>query len=556
MTILAGRYDLGESIGRGGMAKVFKATDTRLDRVVAIKVLAPELAGDQAFVGRFQREALAAARLNHPNIVSVYDSGSVGDVHFLVMEYVQGRTLAEVLSQDGRLLPERAMEIAESVASALAAAAAAGIVHRDIKPGNIMITPRGDVRVMDFGIARMDSQQTVAQTQAVMGTASYLSPEQAQGGPVDARSDIYSLGVVLYEMLTGRTPFQGDTAVAVAMQHVQDQPVPPSQVATGIPAALDSIVLRALAKNPANRYPTADEFRRDLESARLGQHIAAPAVLPPSETQVLPTAGAPEYIEGPSGGSRWGLGILIAVILIAFGVGAFLLGRDLLGGGSSSPTPSGSPGGGKVTIPDVLGMTPSEAQVSINEAGLVLGDTRYRQTDSVAPGVVFKQDPAADQSVAEGTTVNIVVSEKPTESPSPEAGTVPDVRGMTKNEAKQAITAAGFTLGTVTNESSDTVPAGEVFKQDPKSGVQYQEQGPVDITVSTGKSTVTVPDLSCMTTARATQKLAELGLDMSIVAPPTPDPACPAANRVGSQDTPPGSEVEPGATIDVHVSGP
>lgn len=556
MTMLAGRYELGEALGRGGMAKVFKATDTRLDRTVAVKVLAPELAGDHAFVERFQREAQAAARLNHPNIVGVYDSGSAGDVHYMVMEYVQGRTLADVLAQDGRLLPERAMEIAEAVASALSAAAAAGIVHRDIKPGNIMITPRGDVRVMDFGIARMDSQQTVAQTQSVIGTASYLSPEQARGAPLDPRSDIYSLGVVLYEMLTGRAPFVGDSAVAVAMQHVQDQPVPPSQVAPGITPALDSIVLRALAKNPDNRYPTADEFRRDLESARLGQHVGAPAVLPPSETQVLPTADSPEYIEGPSAGSRWGIGILIALVLLAFGAGAFALGRNLLGGGSSSPTPSGSPGGNRVSIPNLQGMTPSAAQEALNAAGLILGETKYRQTDTVPPGVVFKQDPAAEQSVPEGTTVNIVVSEAVSESPTPAAGTVPDVRGMTQSQAKKAITAAGFTLGTVTQETSTTVPAGEVFKQDPKPGVQYQENEPVDITVSSGKSTVTVPDLSCMTTSKATQELAKLDLNLSIVDPPSPDPACPAANKVGSQDTPPGSEVEPGSTVEVHVSGP
>jgi serine/threonine protein kinase len=309
MTTLAERYELGEPIGRGGMAKVFRATDTRLGRTVAIKVLAPEFARNQDFVQRFQREATAAARLNNPNIVGVYDSGSAGDVHFMVMEYVEGRTLAEVLVQDGRLLPERAMEIADHVAQALTAAAAAGIVHRDIKPGNIMLTADGQVKVMDFGIARMDTGQTVAQTQAVMGTASYLSPEQAQGSPLDTRSDLYSLGVVLYEMLTGRPPFSGDTAVSVAMQHVQDSATPPSQVAAGVPPALDAVVMRALAKNPANRYQSAEEFRHDLEKARLGQQIAAPAVMPSSTTQVLPAAGAPELIEPPSSAGKWGIGL-------------------------------------------------------------------------------------------------------------------------------------------------------------------------------------------------------------------------------------------------------
>lgn len=555
MTTLAGRYELAGEIGQGGMAKVFKAIDKRLGRPVAVKVLAPALAHDQAFVARFQREAQAAARLNHANIVGVFDSGSVGDVHYIVMELVEGRTLTEVLAQDGRILPERATEIAGSVCSALTAAHAAGIVHRDIKPGNIMLTSRGEVKVMDFGIARMDTGQTVAQTAAIMGTASYLSPEQAQGGPVDARSDIYSAGVVLYEMLTGKPPFAGDSAVSVAMQHVQGDPRPPSHAAPGIPPALDSIVMRAMSKNAANRYQTADSFRRDLESARLGQRIAAPVVMPPEPTQILPTAASPEMIEPPSGG-RWGLWVLVILILAAFVLGAFLLGRDLLGGAKSSPTPSA--GVEKVAVPKLLGMSRSDAQAALNAVDLILGEPTYRQVDTVEIGVIFKQDPRVDVMVEKGTVVDVWIAEIPSDTPSPTpgAGTIPDVRGMTENEAKKALKDAGFDLGEVAVEPSDTVPSGEIISQEPRQGAQFALGTAVDVVVSTGKSTVTVPDLTCMTTAKADQKLIALGLTINIVLPPVPNPLCPQPNRVGSQDTLAGTEVAPGTAVDVHVSGP
>ena len=553
MTILAGRYELAGEIGQGGMAKVFKAIDMRLGRPVAVKVLAPALANDQAFVQRFQREAEAAARLNHPNIVGVFDSGSVGDVHYIVMELVEGRTLAEILAQDGRLLPERATEIGESVCSALTAAHAAGIVHRDIKPGNIMITPRGEVKVMDFGIARIDTGQTVAQTAAVMGTASYLSPEQAQGGPIDARSDIYSAGIVLYEMLTGRPPFAGDSAVSVAMQHVQEAPVPPSQAVSGIPPALDSIVMRAMSKNAANRYQSADAFRRDLESARLGQPVAAAGVLPPDATQVLPGAAAPEMIEPPKG--RWSIWVIAGLIVAAFAFGAFLLGRDVLGGTDASPTPS--PGATKVAVPTVLGMTASQAEAALNQVGLILGQPRYRQS-TTTPGTIFEQDPGATTMVPKGTAVAVTIAKLPTNSSPPAAttGTIPDVRGMNEGAAESALKSAGFELGKPSPSPSDTVAAGLIISQDPKQGAQFALGTPVDVVISSGKSTVTVPNLVCTTTAKASQELVNLGLVINIVAPPAPNAACPAPNRVGAQDTPVGSEVAPGTAVDVHVSGP
>ncbi|MFB3739284.1 MAG: Stk1 family PASTA domain-containing Ser/Thr kinase, partial [Candidatus Velamenicoccus archaeovorus] len=297
--LLAGRYRVEEELGRGGMAKVFKGTDQVLGRPVAIKVLSPHFAEDLNFVARFRREAQAAARLNHPNLVGVYDTGSDDGVHYIVMEYVDAKTLADYLAGGGRIMPDRAIELAEAVCRALSVAHTHGVIHRDVKPANIMVTPRGEVKVTDFGIARMtEGGDTVAQTAAVLGTASYLSPEQARGEPVDPRTDIYSLGVVLYEMVTGQPPFSGDTPVAVASKHVLEQPKPPSKLNADVPPALDAVIMKALAKNRANRYQTAEEMRQDLERVRLGQPVGATPLLP-EEVQTQVIAGAPPT---PGGG--------------------------------------------------------------------------------------------------------------------------------------------------------------------------------------------------------------------------------------------------------------
>ncbi|MFN2543048.1 MAG: Stk1 family PASTA domain-containing Ser/Thr kinase, partial [Actinomycetota bacterium] len=286
--VLGGRYQLEETLGEGGMAKVYRGTDRVLGRTVAIKVLSPNYARDQNFVQRFRREAQAAARMNHPGVVSVYDTGSDDGTHYIVMEHVQGRTLAQILRAEGHLLPERAAEIAEAVAAALSFAHAQGIVHRDIKPANIMITPAGEVKVMDFGIARATaSGDTLTQTATVLGTATYLSPEQAQGEPVDGRSDIYSLGVVLYEMLAGQPPFAGDSPVAVAYKHVREDPALPTRVNPSVPKGLEAVAMKALAKNPANRYQSAEEMRADLARVRHGEAPLATPLLAPEQTQAI-----------------------------------------------------------------------------------------------------------------------------------------------------------------------------------------------------------------------------------------------------------------------------
>ncbi len=355
--VLSGRYRVEAEIGRGGMARVYRATDTVLGRTVAIKVLDTEQASDHSFVDRFRREARAAARLNHPGVVAVFDTGSDDGVHYIIMEYVHGRTLGQVVAEEGPLPPDRAAAIATSVAEALSFAHAEGLVHRDVKPANVMLTDSGRVKVMDFGIARVVSAHTLTQTAKVFGTAAYLSPEQAQGQRVDGRSDVYALGVVLYEMLTGRAPFAADSPVALAFKHINEEPAPPSSVRRGIPAGLEAVVMRALAKDPDARYPGAAEMATALGpfAAAAGAAGAAgvttePRVVLPDSTVRLPTAEVPEALTGPARTvpahrasprrRRWWPALLALLVLLGLLTAAFLPAMLSGGGPRTTPKPS------------------------------------------------------------------------------------------------------------------------------------------------------------------------------------------------------------------------
>jgi serine/threonine-protein kinase len=349
--VLLDRYEVGRLLGVGGMAEVFEGRDRLLARRVAIKVLQAQFARDPSFLIRFKREAQAAASLSHPNIVAVYDTGSEDGTHFIVMEYVDGRTLKEVIRAEGRLYPERAAEICQDVCSALVAAHARGLIHRDIKPGNVMLTPDGKVKVMDFGIARATTSETITQTAAVIGTAQYISPEQAQGQTVDYRSDLYSLGCCLYEMLTGTVPFTGATPVAIAYRHVREDPTPPRQLNPDIPAPLEAICLKAMAKLPDNRYQTAAEFQDDLERFRTGQPVlATPLLDSAATTQAIPRGdgGADQtamlggavpadqtsgYAEPYEEERRTSVGWIVVSLLalVAVGLAAFFVTRALTG---------------------------------------------------------------------------------------------------------------------------------------------------------------------------------------------------------------------------------
>ena len=494
------------------MAKVFEGTDTVLGRTVAIKVLAPQFADDQSFVERFRREAQAAARIGQQQVVSVFDTGSDDGVHYIVMEYVEGRTLAEFLAGGGRIMPDRAIGIAQDVCRALEAAHAQGVIHRDIKPGNIMMSPRGEVKVADFGIARVTTtNETLAQTAAILGTASYLSPEQAQGQPVDGRSDIYSLGCVLYEMVTGRPPFLGDTPVAVASKQVLEQPVPPSTLNPDVTPELDAVILRALSKNPANRYQSAEEFRADLDRAQRGLPVEAAPLLAVGATQVLDrpdSSQATQVLPGPEPERRspW-VPIVVTIVLVALlGLLLWFLATTLLG--------DDEPGTGDlVTVPNVVGDRLNAARAELEEANLVVVDENIVRVPApaddpeAAPGTVLEQDPAADEQVEEGTEVVLTVVAQP------EAIPIPTVVGLQASAAQLILEQAGFLTSSRSRRRARTIPTGSVTRTEPAEGTEALPGDTITLFVSSGTGTVVVPPVTCQSFGSAQRDLREAGLN-------------------------------------------
>jgi beta-lactam-binding protein with PASTA domain len=481
--LLGGRYELGEVLGHGGMAEVHSGRDVRLGRDVAIKVLRADLARDPSFQSRFRREAQSAASLNHPAIVAVYDTGEDsrdGVVSpYIVLEHVEGRTLRQVLETEGRLLPQRALEITAQVCAALDQAHRAGIVHRDVKPANVMLTPAGEVKVMDFGIARAvtGTAATMTQTAAVIGTAHYLSPEQARGEHVDARSDIYSTGCLLYELLTGAPPFSGDSPVAVAYQHVREDPVPPSRVEPDVPAPVDAIVLKAMAKNPANRYQSAAELRADIERALAGRPVEATPVLAEDPSLLMPPPPTTVLLRQPQ--RRTGRGVaylLLALATIGVFIVAFLLAGNLFSGGT-----------GEVNAPDVVGQSLASAQQTLVGKGLEVGTIKRQYDAKVQQGVVISQDPTADILLKKGSRVDLVVS-----LGVHFVGVPTDLVGLTEAEARTALKAAGLKVGHIVSRNS-AAPAGQVLDTSPAAGAQVPEGSGVDLFVSNAQ--VKVPDV-------------------------------------------------------------
>jgi eukaryotic-like serine/threonine-protein kinase len=545
--LIGGRYEVGPELGRGGMAKVFRGTDTVLGRPVAVKVLAPQFSEDPAFVDRFRREAQAAARLNHPNLVSVFDTGSDDGIHYIVMEFVDGKTLADYLSGGGRIMPQRAIEIADAVARALEAAHAQGVIHRDIKPGNIMITPTGEVKVTDFGIARVVAgADTVAQTAAVLGTASYLSPEQAQGQPVDRRSDLYSLGCVLYEMLTGRPPFLWDSPVAVASRHVLEQPVPPSRLNPDVGPGLDAVVMRSLAKNPANRYDSAEEFRRDLERAGRGEPVEATPLLPAAATtQVIqrPTSSETMVLEPTHPGrSRWWVWVVVLGLLAILGVFLFFLAKNLL-----RPAPAV-----QVAVPNVVNQKLADAKRILEAKGFQVPDSAItRVTDpSKAPGTVTAQAPTAGTRAAKNSTVHLTVVKAPA------TVTIPPVAGLTADEAQSTLEHLGFVVDR-TEEASSTVDPDHVIRTEPAEGTDQPHGSTVKLVVSSGPGTVTVPDVTCSSFGSASNVLRKDGLNPIIESgqPKPTNPLCPNGNKVAAQDPAANTQVQRGSDVHLYPGG-
>ncbi len=508
---LGSRYELGDLLGRGGMAEVHIGQDGRLGRKVAVKMLRPDMARDPSFQARFRREAHSAASLNHPSIVAIYDTGedqwNGNPVPYIVMEYVDGSTLRELQAAGNRLVPERALEIVDGVLDALAYSHRHGIVHRDIKPANVMLTRAGDVKVMDFGIARAVADQgaTMTQTSAVIGTAQYLSPEQARGEQVDARSDLYSTGCLLYELLTGRPPFVGDSPVSVAYQHVREEPLPPSSLDPDVPAEVDSVVLKALTKDRDQRYQTADEMRADIARALTGQSVAPAAAatqqmgaMPATAaaTTTFPAATTDEDSQEQRGGRALAYALLAVAVAAVFVIAA-LIGNSLFDGG----------GGARVNVPTLRGETLASATQILGEAKLEVGQVTQANDPNIPEGAVIESDPQEGTEVAEGRQVDLTISS------GVETTAVPTLVGLTQDAATEALREAGLEVGEISPVPSDENRS-VVLRATPREGRTVPVKTKVALRVANGDNKV--PDVVGDSEGEARSALEQAGFQVNV----------------------------------------
>ncbi len=557
--VFSERYELIHLIARGGMAEVYRAHDRLLDRPVALKVLFPELSVDRSFVERFRREAQAAANLSHSNIVPVFDWGEDSGTYFIVMEFVDGRPLSSILKTAGSLSAERTADVGAHVAAALGYAHKHGVIHRDVKPGNVLITDEGQVKVTDFGIARaINTEESLTQTGAVMGTATYFSPEQAEGIGVDSRSDIYSLGVVLFEMVTGRPPFLGDTPVAVASKHVRDHPPAPRELNPAIPPTFEAIILKAMAKDPAHRYRTAEELRADLLRFNEGRSVLA---MDEATTVLAAEAGATQVVgavtdvdrtravaatpEAPveeeraeDGSNRTRTYVIVLAILIVLLLGAgFLLARNLgyLGGAPS------------FSLPDVTGKPVAQATATLRNDGLTVTPTDQVSND--APGTVISTDPAPSSLVKKGDNITLKVA---VTAPITKVAVPAGLTGVTQSQAQSILSAAGLQY-TVVPQSSSSVQSGTVIKTNPTSGTKVSQNSTVTLYVSSGQANVLVPNVAGFSQSQAGSAIGGAGLVVGSN-PTTQSSTQYSSGEVIATTPPGGTSVAPGTTVNLIIS--
>ncbi|MHB8792991.1 MAG: Stk1 family PASTA domain-containing Ser/Thr kinase [Thermoleophilia bacterium] len=552
--LLDNRYEIIRRLGSGGMADVYLARDTQLGRQVAIKVLYKRYARDEEFVARFRREAQSAAALNHPHIVSIYDRGEAEDSYYIAMEYLEGRSLKDVINEEGPLEPARSIDYAEQMLRALQFAHENNVIHRDIKPHNIVINDRGQLKVTDFGIARAGSSPSVTETGSIIGTAQYLSPEQAKGKAVEQSSDLYSLGIVLYEMLTGRVPFEGENPVAIALKHLSDEPVPPQALVPDIPDNLNAVVMRALAKDPRDRYPGAEEFLADLERCRQDLPVVAP--LPADDTArtsvisaaavaaaaddtgvtTVTRASSANAEQKKSARRKKIIYALIALIaLIAIAAGVYLL--------------AFAQNAGAIEVPDVVGLERAQAEDAIRALKLKPELEAEENSETVPAGRVIRQNPEKGAKLKENGIVRLVISRGSSKV------AVPDIMGQTAAFAESKLREAGLNPDRQPDIFSETAPEGSIISQDPAAGTPVQKGSSVKYVVSKGAQPpkeVNVPDLKNLTVDQASARLAQEGLVLGTTTEQYSETV--GVDKVISQSPGAGQKATEGSSVNVVIS--
>lgn len=528
------RYRIVGPLGAGGMAEVYLAHDDVLDRSVALKVMSGRYADDEEFVERFKREAQSAAALSHPNIVSIYDRGESEDgTYYIAMEYLPGGTLKDRILKRGALAPRTAAAVALQIAEALRAAHGAGVVHRDIKPHNVLVTDTGDIKVGDFGIARAATSSTMTRTGSILGTAHYISPEQAMGEPVGQESDLYSLGVVLYEMLTGTLPYDAETSIGIAMKHVNGHLVPPRELNPEVPEGINAVTTKLLAKSPDERYADADELIEDLERVLQGLEPAASKTTRVTNRPAPPagTAAQTQVMAAPKRARRRGRPWILILLLLVL----------LLGGLAYTLLTLGPPR----TVPDLQNAASiEEAEQIAAEAGDFEVVEGTRQDSEEPEGAIISQTPAAGETLREGSRIYVIVSGR-------QVAEVPDVGGQTSEDATQALEEAGFEVEEETGESSESYE-GYVTEQDPRGGRNVEVGSTVTITVGGGPESVEVPDLYNRTVEEARRALEAADLSLGSQTRETSSQV--PAGQIVSQNPSAGSNAESGSSVDVTVS--